>query len=113
VGWSLDGGTASREELIKGVKRGVLITRFFYLRAVDPQTILATGLTRDGVFLIEDGAITHPVNNFRFNESPVQMLARCDGLGAVAIPSGVEGGAMRVPILRSHEFNLASTSEAV
>jgi predicted Zn-dependent protease len=65
------------------------------------------------VFLIENGAISHPVNNFRFNESPVQMLARCDGLGTTAIPSGVEGGAMRVPILRSHEFNLASTSEAV
>ena len=113
MGWSLDGGAASRDELIKGVQRGVLITRFFYLRALDPQTILATGLTRDGVFLIENGAISHPVNNFRFNESPVQMLARCDGLGATAIPSGVEGGAMRVPILRSHEFNLASTSEAV
>jgi predicted Zn-dependent protease len=113
AGWTLDGGTASRDELIKGVQRGVLITRFFYLRALDPQSILATGLTRDGVFLIENGAIAHPVNNFRFNESPVQMLARCDGLGATAIPSGVEGGAMRVPILRSHEFNLASTSEAV
>jgi predicted Zn-dependent protease len=113
VGWALDGGTASRDELIKGVQRGVLITRFFYLRALDPQTILATGLTRDGVFLIENGAISHPVNNFRFNESPVQMLARCDGLGATAIPSGVEGGAMRVPILRTHEFNLASISEAV
>ena len=113
VGWTLDGGTATRDELIKGVQRGVLITRFFYLRALDPQSLLATGLTRDGVFLIEDGAITHPVNNFRFNESPVQMLARCDGLGASGIPSGVEGGAMRVPILRTHEFNLASTSEAV
>lgn len=113
VGWTLDGGTASRDELIKGVQRGVLITRFFYLRALDPQSILATGLTRDGVFLIENGAISHPVNNFRFNESPIQLLARCDGLGATAMPSGAEGPAMRVPILRSHEFNLASTSEAV
>lgn len=113
VGWVLDGGSATRDDLIKGVQRGVLITRFWYLRALDPQTILATGLTRDGVFLIENGAIAHPVNNFRFNESPVQMLARCDGLGATAIPSGVEGGAVRVPILRTHEFNLASISEAV
>jgi predicted Zn-dependent protease len=113
VGWSLDGGTATRDELIKGVQRGVLITRFFYLRALDPQTVLATGLTRDGVYLIENGAISHPVNNFRFNESPVQMLERCDGLGATAIPSGAEGPPMRVPILRTHEFNLASTSEAV
>jgi len=113
VGWALDGGSATRDELIKGVQRGVLVTRFWYLRALDPQTVLVTGLTRDGTFLIENGAISHPVNNFRFNESPVQMLARCDGLGATAIPSGVEGGAMRVPVLRSHEFNLASISEAI
>jgi predicted Zn-dependent protease len=113
VGWVLEGGNASRDDLIKGVKRGVLITRFWYLRVLDPQSILATGLTRDGVFLIENGAITQPVNNFRFNESPVQMLARCDGLGASSIPSGVEGGATRVPVLRTHEFNLASISEAV
>jgi predicted Zn-dependent protease len=113
AGWVLDGGNASRDELIKGVARGVLITRFWYLRALDPQTILATGLTRDGVFLIENGAISHPVNNFRFNESPVQMLARCDGLGATWIPTGVEGAGVRVPVLRTHEFNLASISEAV
>ncbi len=112
-GWTLEGGTASRDDLIKGVKRGVLITRFWYLRALDPQALLATGLTRDGVYLIENGSITHPVNNFRFNESPVQMLANCDGLGATAIPSGGETGELRVPILRTHEFNLASISEAV
>ncbi|TMQ15595.1 MAG: hypothetical protein E6J90_25185 [Deltaproteobacteria bacterium] len=65
------------------------------------------------MFWIENGQISHPVNNFRFNESPVQMLARCDGLGAAVIPSGAEGGAIRVPVLRTHEFNLASTSEAI
>ncbi|MDB4956447.1 MAG: peptidase [Myxococcales bacterium] len=108
-GWSLDGGTASRDDLIKSVKRGVLVTRFWYLRDLDPQTLLATGLTRDGTFLIENGAVTVPVNNFRFNESPVQMLARCDGLGATTIP----GGDTRVPVLRTNEFNLASISEAV
>jgi predicted Zn-dependent protease len=113
VGWVLDGGTASRDELIKGVQRGVLITRFWYLRVLDPQAVVATGLTRDGVYLIENGAISHPVNNFRFNESPVQLLAKCDGLGTSAIPSGVEGGAFRVPSVRSHEFNLASISDAV
>jgi len=113
VGWVLDGGTTTRDELIKGVQRGVLITRFWYLRPLDPQTLLTTGLTRDGVFLIENGRISHPVNNFRFNESPVQMLAKCDGLGPTAIPSGGEGGGERVPVLRTHEFNLASISEAV
>jgi predicted Zn-dependent protease len=113
TGWTLEGGAATREALIQGVKRGVLITRLWYLRMLDPQAILVTGLTRDGVYLIEDGAIVHPVNNFRFNDSPVQMLARCDGLGATAIPSGGEGGGSRVPILRSHDFHLASISEAV
>lgn len=107
--WTLDGGTTSREALIKDVKRGVLVTRFWYLRDLDPQTLLATGLTRDGTFLIENGEIKGPVNNFRFNESPIQMLARCDGLGAATIPDD----GMRVPILRTHEFNLASISEAV
>jgi predicted Zn-dependent protease len=112
-GWTLEGGNATRDELIKGVKRGVLITRFWYLRTLDPQSLLATGLTRDGVYLIENGAVTHPVNNFRFNESPVHMLAKCDGLGPTAIPGGGEGGGVRVPWLRTHEFNLASISEAV
>lgn len=107
-GWILDGGTQTREQLIAGVKRGVLITRFWYIRMLDPQTILLTGLTRDGTFLIENGQIAGPVNNFRFNESPVQMLANSDALSAGAL---VEG--MRVPALRTHEFNLASISEAV
>ena len=108
--WTLDGGTATRDELIKGVDKGVLITRFWYTRYLDPQTILITGLTRDGTFLIEDGKITTPVNNFRFNESPIQVLARCDGLSKLAAPTG---GWMRTPALRTHEFNLASISEAV
>jgi len=107
-GFILDGGKVTRDELIKGTKRGVLITRFWYLRSLDPQTLMVTGLTRDGVYLIENGAIARPVNNFRFNESPVQMLARCDGMTATAIAGG-----MRVPTLRSNEFNLASISEAV
>jgi predicted Zn-dependent protease len=109
-GWILDGGNASAEELVKGVKRGVLITRFWYLRSLDPQTILVTGLTRDGVFLIENGAVTRPVNNFRFNESPVQMLSKCDAMTTAAVSPT---GGMRVPGLRTHEFNLASISEAV
>ncbi len=111
-GWTLDGGTTSREDLIKGVDRGVLITRFWYLRDLDPQALLATGLTRDGVFLIERGEIRGPVNNFRFNESPVQMLAKCDGLGSTVVTAG-EGAGVRAPILRTHEFNLASISEAI
>jgi predicted Zn-dependent protease len=112
-GWQLDGGKATRDELIKGVRRGVLITRMWYLRWLDPQTMLATGLTRDGTFLIENGAIAAPVNNFRFNESPIQMLEHCDGLSAASVTVEGDGPGMRVPAVRTHEFNLASISEAV
>lgn len=107
-GWVLEGGKATRDELVKGVKRGVLITRLWYLRSLDPQTILVTGLTRDGVYLIENGAVTRPVTNFRFNDSPVTMLAKCDAMTPATIAQWV-----RVPALRTHEFNLASVSEAV
>jgi predicted Zn-dependent protease len=108
AGWVLEGGTATREELLRGVERGVLITRLWYIRSLDPQTILVTGLTRDGTFLVEKGAITRPVMNFRFNDSPVQMLTRCD-----AMTPAVVAGRMRVPALRTHDFHLASVSEAV
>ncbi|HSK03504.1 MAG TPA: metallopeptidase TldD-related protein, partial [Kofleriaceae bacterium] len=109
AGWILDGGAASREQLIKGVARGVLITRFWYMRWLDPKALLVTGLTRDGVFRIENGAIAGPVNNFRFNESPVQMLARCDALSAPVLTEDNR----RAPALRTHDFHLASISEAV
>jgi predicted Zn-dependent protease len=107
-GWTLAAGKSTRDDLLKGIKRGVLITRFWYIRSLDPQTLLVTGLTRDGTFLIENGAISGPVNNFRFNESPVQMLSNSDAIGPHHLTSGY-----RVPWLRTHEFNLASVSEAV
>jgi predicted Zn-dependent protease len=69
-------------------------------------------LTRDGVFLIEDGQIVAPVNNFRFNESPVVMLKNCDGLTKATMRSAGFNG-LRVPALRTNGFNLASISEAV
>lgn len=108
--WRLAGGTAaSVDDLVKGVKRGVLVTRFWYTRWVDPRTMLITGLTRDGVFLIENGAVTAPVNNFRFNESPLVMLGNCDALTSRVwqTPSGM------VPALRTSQFNFASVSNAV
>ncbi len=112
-GWGFAGGTATRDELIKGVTRGLLITRFFYLGLVDPQTLLVTGLTRNGVFLIERGAIVGPVNNFRFNHSAAALLERCDALGAAEVAS-IDGFArLRAPWLRSHDFQLTSISEAI
>ena len=77
----MEGGTKSLEELIKGTKKGVLVTRLWYIRDVDPQSLLLTGLTRDGTFYIENGQIKYPIKNFRFNESPVIMLNNVEALG--------------------------------
>lgn len=104
----MDGSDASLDEVVAGTERGVLVTRFWYIRPVDPQTLLFTGLTRDGTFLIEDGKIVHPVNNFRFNESPIAMLRNLDALGT---PERVEGSL--VPALRVRDFTFSSLSEAV
>ena len=112
-------GTApTLEELIKGVARGLLVTRFWYIRAVDQRTLLYTGITRDGVFLIERGEVSRAVNNFRFNESPIAML---NNLAAVGRPervssseSGDVGGpAVVVPPLVVRDFSFTSASEAV
>jgi predicted Zn-dependent protease len=115
------GSAASVDELIQGTKRGVLITRFWYTRWVDQQSLLVTGLTRDGIYLVENGAVVGPVNNFRFNESPVTMLRNVEamtretvtGLGGIGGGGGGFGARSRVPALRTSGFNLASISEAV
>ena len=109
----LYGGTAARQQdLYAGIQRGLLVTRFWYTRWLDPKAVVITGLTRDGVFLIEDGKITKPVQNFRFNESPVTMLKNVDMMttATVRVP---RGGLWRVPALRTHDFNFASVSAAV
>jgi len=108
----LEGGSGSTEDLIKRVKRGLLVTRFWYIRHLDPQTMLVTGLTRDGLFLIEDGRVTAPVRNFRFNESPAAMLANAETAGSpVTLRAGASG--WRIPPLLAHEFHMASPSDAV
>ncbi len=112
---TLTGGTASTADLVKQVKRGLLITRFWYIREVDPQTVLLTGLTRDGVFLIEDGEITKPTCNFRFNESPVAMLNKVRAMGPSVRAYGEEtiGLPTAVPTLLVDDFTLSSVSDAV
>jgi predicted Zn-dependent protease len=113
--FSLAGGDASGvEALVKSTKRGLLVTRFWYTRWLDPRTMLVTGLTRDGVFLIENGQIAYPVNNFRFNESPAKMLASSTGLTRETwrVPRWGEG-VMRVPALACSEFEMSSVSAAV
>jgi predicted Zn-dependent protease len=116
-GLKMTGGNATLEELIAGVTRGLLVTRFWYIRGVDPRSILNTGLTRDGLFLIENGRVTRPVRNFRFNESPVIMLNNVEALGrperVVAGEGGGGGGAVVVPPIVAREFTFTSISEAV
>ena len=112
---TMTGGTTSTADMIKQTKRGLLITRFWYIREVDPQTVLLTGLTRDGVFLIEHGEITKPVCNFRFNESPVAMLNKVIALGPSVRAYGEDsiGIPISVPTLLVDEFTLSSVSDAV
>ena len=117
-GIKLMGGEESVNQLITQVERGLLVTRFWYIRGVDPRTILYTGLTRDGVFLIENGKITRPVRNFRFNESPVAMLNNLVALGkpervSSSESGGLGGTAMMVPPVVAREFSFTSVSEAV
>ena len=114
----MEGGTATRDELIAGVERGVLVTRFWYIRPLDPQTILITGLTRDGLFLIEKGKITRPVKNMRWNESPVVALNNIEAMTPaerVVSGEGVGSGGLALvcPAARIREFTFSSASEAV
>lgn len=102
------GGDASLEDLIKDTKKGVLVTRMWYIRAVDPQTLLYTGLTRDGTFYIENGKLMHPIKNFRFNESPIIMLNNLETLGQQV---RVEGNL--IPYMKIRDFTFTSLSDAV
>lgn len=110
----MEGGTESLEDLIKGTQRGILVTRFWYIRQVDPKTELYTGLTRDGTFYIENGKIKHPVKNFRYNESPVIMLNNVDALGKpVRVLAEETGSTVLVPPMRIRDFTFSSLSDAV
>ena len=111
----MEGGKTSIEDMIRDTRKGVLVTRFWYIREVDPQTLLLTGLTRDGTFLIENGKITRPIKNFRFNESPVAMLNNVLGMtpSERATGSEIEGWPVSVPALLVKDFTFSSISDAV
>ena len=110
----MSGGSKSIAELVKGTQKGILLTRTWYIRLVDPQTVLLTGLTRDGTFYIENGEIKYPVKNFRFNESPVIMLNNIDELGKPVRVAGDESSfVMMIPPMRLRDFTFTSLSDAV
>jgi predicted Zn-dependent protease len=113
----VDGSTGSLDDVVGGTERGLLLTCLWYIRAVDPQTLLLTGITRDGVYLVENGEITGAVNNFRFNESPVDLLRRFSHASATVPAFSREWGddyfsRTAMPTLRIPDFNMSSVSQA-
>ena len=98
------------EQMIKDMQRGLLITRFWYVRLVDPRTIVLTGLTRDGLWLVENGAIRHPVRNLRFNQSVLAMLA-ASNVEAIGTPE--RRSPFMVPPLKLASFTFTSVSDAI
>jgi len=112
----MTGGSAELTDMIAATERGLLLTTLWYIREVDPTTLLLTGLTRDGVYLIEDGEVTAAVNNFRFNESPLDLLRRITEAGASqkTLPREWGDWATRaaMPTLRIPDFYMSSVSQA-
>lgn len=112
------GGERSLEEMVAATTgRGLLLTCMWYIREVDPATLLLTGLTRDGVYLVEDGEVVGEVNNFRFNESPVDLLSRATEAGRTEKTLPREWGdwftRAAMPALRIPDFNMSSVSPGV
>jgi len=112
----LPGATDSLDDLIARTERGLLLTCLWYIREVDPVTLLVTGLTRDGVYLVDGGEVVGAVNNFRFNESPIDVLARTTEAGATVRALSREWGDWQsrtaMPALRVADFNMSSVSPA-
>ncbi len=112
----VDGGSGSTADLVANTERGLLLTCLWYIREVDPQNLLLTGLTRDGVYLVEGGEVVGAVNNFRFNESPIDLLNRFGGASETELSFSREWGdyfpRTATPALRVGDFNMSSVSQA-
>lgn len=110
------GGTATTDELVASTERGLLLTCLWYIREVDPETLLLTGLTRDGVYLVEGGEVVGAVNNFRWNESPIALLGRASEIGRTSPTLPREWSDdftwTAMPTLRIPDFNMSSVSQA-
>jgi predicted Zn-dependent protease len=112
----VDGGSGDTDDVVAGVEDGLLVTCLWYIREVDPQTLLLTGLTRDGVYRVEGGEVTGAVTNFRFNESPVSLLDRFSHASATVPSFSREWGdyfpRTATPALRVPDFNMSTVSQA-
>ncbi|MGP0031005.1 MAG: metallopeptidase TldD-related protein [Acidimicrobiales bacterium] len=116
AGGTDEAGGGTVDDMVARTERGLLLTCLWYIREVDPATLLLTGLTRDGVYVVEDGAVVGAANNFRFNESPVDLLARATEVGTSVRALGRELGEYLnrcvMPPLRIPDFNMSSVSQA-
>jgi predicted Zn-dependent protease len=107
----LDGGNSSLDEMIDSTERGILVTRLWYIREVDPYEKIMTGMTRDGTFLIENGRVAGGIRNFRFNQSILEMLANVEALGPAARASGEEAFDMVIPAMKVRNFHFTEVTK--
>lgn len=105
---AMKGGTASLEDMIAAVDRGILVTRFWYMNYVDPMKVIVTGMTRDGTFWIENGKIAYGIKNFRFNQSVLDMLSNVEMMSEPVLAEGIV-----VPAMKVKDFNFTSGTDAV
>src|SRR5580700_3511859 len=105
------GGSASLEEMIASTERGLLVTRLWYIREVDPYEKIMTGMTRDGLYLVENGLVSSAVRNFRFNQSLLAMLSNVEMLGPAVRASGEEAFEMVVPAMKVREFHFSEVTK--
>lgn len=101
----------TREQMIGSTERGILVTRLWYIREVDPYEKIVTGMTRDGTFLVEDGKVKCGIHNFRFNQSLIQMLQNVECMGLPQRSSGEESPDMVVPAIKVRDFNFTETTK--
>src|SRR5262249_59804231 len=104
------GGEQAIEQMIAGTERGILITRLWYIREVDPYEKILTGMTRDGTFLIENGKAKHGIRNFRFNQSLIEMLSSVEAMSHAVRASGEESFDMVVPAMKISGFNFTEVT---
>jgi predicted Zn-dependent protease len=105
------GGDSSLEKMIASTDRGLLVTRLWYIREVDPYEKVMTGMTRDGLFLVENGRVTGAARNFRFNQSLIEMLSNVELLGPAVRATGEEAFEMVVPAMKVRDFHFSEVTK--
>jgi predicted Zn-dependent protease len=105
------GGDSSVDDMVRSTERGILATRVWYIREVDPYEKVLTGMTRDGTFLVEDGRIVGGIRNFRFNQSVVEMLSKVEMLGPAVRVAGEESFEMVVPAMKVRDFHFSEVTK--